>query len=64
MNVSMNEDTPHIPAMVLWGYTSGVRNLADEHFQHLLFCAECQTLVDEFIDVLDEIPSSKGPEAA
>ena len=50
--------------MVLWGYTSGVRNLADEHFQHLLFCVECQTLVDEFIDVLDEIPSSKGPEAA
>lgn len=50
--------------MVLWGYTSGVRNLADEHFQHLLFCGQCQALVDEFIDVLDEFPAANGPQAA
>jgi hypothetical protein len=60
----MDEDNPHVPPTVLWGYTSGVRNLEDQHFQHLLFCLECQALVDQFIDVLDDFPAAKGPEAA
>ena len=60
----MEEDGPHVPAMLLWGYTSGVRNLAEEHFQHLLFCLECQALVNQFIDVLKEFSSAKGGRVA
>jgi hypothetical protein len=60
----MNAESTHVPATLLWSYTSGVRNLPDEHFQHLLFCIECQALVDQFIDVLDDFPPCKGPEAA
>ena len=31
-------------------------NLSDVHFEHLLFCLECQALVNQFVDVLDGLP--------
>jgi len=50
--------------MELWSYTSGTANLTDNNFEHLLFCAECQTLLDEFIDILDKLPSASRQTAA
>lgn len=44
--------------MQLWSYTCGACNLGDEHFEHLLFCLECQSLVSQFIDTLDEIAAN------
>jgi hypothetical protein len=53
----MGEESPHVPAMQLWSYTSGTANLNDNDFEHLLFCHECQSLLDEFITILDQLPS-------
>jgi hypothetical protein len=53
-----DEEMPHVPAMQLWSYTSGTANLTDEHFEHLLFCVECQFLVNQFIDALDQLPQA------
>lgn len=50
--------------MELWGYTSGTANLRDDDFEHLLFCVECQTLVNEFIAVLDDLPPTNPSAAA
>ena len=50
--------------MELWGYTNGTVNLTDDDFEHLLFCIECQTLVSEFIDVLDRLPRADSSPAA
>lgn len=61
---SMGEEKPHVAPIELWGYTSGTANLTDEDFEHLLFCVECQSLVNQFIDVLDQLPSSKPSPAA
>jgi hypothetical protein len=60
----MGEEKPHVPATALWGYTSGTENLADEHFEHLLFCVECQFLVNQFIEVLDGLPPMSPSQAA
>ena len=54
----MNKAATHVPAMVLWSYTCGSLELIDEHFSHLSNCSECQSLVCEFIDVLDEIAAT------
>jgi hypothetical protein len=51
----MGEEKPHVSAIELWGYTSGTVNLKDEDFDHLLVCVECQSLVNQFIEVLDQI---------
>jgi hypothetical protein len=59
----MGEET-HIPALDLWGYTSGTANLTDDHFEHLLFCVQCQGLVNQFIDVLDGLPPMNPSRAA
>ncbi|PYS33951.1 MAG: hypothetical protein DMG14_30675 [Acidobacteria bacterium] len=60
----MGTEKQHVPAIELWGYTSGTANLTDDHFEHLLFCIECQSLVDEFIDVLDRLPPINPGQAA
>ena len=52
----MEAESPHIPVMALWGYASGTANLVDVHFEHLLFCIDCQALVNQFIEVLDGLP--------
>lgn len=52
----MADEILHVPAIQLWGYTSGTANLTDEHFEHLLFCVECQFLVNQFIDAIDQLP--------
>ena len=52
----MGEEKPHVSAIQLWGYTSGTVNLSEDDFEHLLFCVECQSLVNQFIDVLDQLP--------
>ena len=52
----MGQEKQHVPVIELWGYTSGTANLKEDDFEHLLFCVECQSLVHEFIDVLDAIP--------
>jgi len=50
--------------MQLWSYSSGMTNLTDNDFEHLLFCLECQTLLDEFITILDQLPSVNPDQAA
>jgi hypothetical protein len=60
----MSDENPHVPAMELWGYTSGTANLTDDNFEHLLFCVECQALVNQFIDVLDGLPPMNPSQAA
>jgi hypothetical protein len=60
----MEAEKPHVPAIELWGYTSGTANLTEDHFEHLLLCVECQSLVDQFIDVLDGLPCAKPSPAA
>jgi len=60
----MGEEKPHVPVIELWGYTSGTANLTDEHFEHLLFCVDCQALVNQFIDVLDGLPPLNPSQAA
>jgi len=60
----MGEEKPHVFAIELWGYTSGTANLTDDDFEHLLFCMECQSLVNQFIDVLNHIPPVNPSHAA
>jgi hypothetical protein len=60
----MEEENAHVPVMQLWCYTNGTANLRDNDFEHLLFCVECQTLLDEFIDILDKLPSAYPKQAA
>jgi hypothetical protein len=55
----MEAEKTHIPALELWGYTSGTAILTDGHFEHLLVCLECQALVNQFVDVLDGLPPMK-----
>ncbi len=52
----MGEEKQHVAAIQLWGYTSGTGNLTDDDFEHLLFCIECQTLLREFVEVLEGLP--------
>jgi hypothetical protein len=54
----------HVPAMELWRYTSGAANLNDEDFEHLLFCVECQTLLNQFVEVLNALPPVNPSHAA
>jgi hypothetical protein len=54
----------HVPAMELWGYTSGSANLADDDFDHLLVCLDCQCLVNQFVEALDELPAAVRDNAA
>ena len=61
---SMGDENLHIPPTELWGYTSGTAILADDYFEHLLFCIECQSLVNQFIDVLDGLPPMNPNKAA
>ena len=60
----MGEENTHVPVMDLWSYTSGTSNLTDNNFEHLLFCVQCQSLLDEFIDILDKLPSAFRQTAA
>ena len=60
----MEDKKPHIPAIELWSYTSGTSNLNDEHFEHLLFCVECQSLVNQFVEILDGLPPMNSSYAA
>ena len=60
----MGEENMHVPAMQLWSYSSGTANLSDNDFEHLLFCLECQSLLDEFITILDQLPSANPNQAA
>ena len=54
----------HVPVMELWSSTSGTANLTDNAFEHLLFCVDCQSLLDEFIQILDKLPSTYRQQAA
>ena len=60
----MGDETPHVPAIELWGYTNGTVNLTDDDFEHLLFCMECQSLINQFVDVLDHLPRAGARRAA
>jgi len=60
----MTEEKPHVPAMQLWEYTNGNVNLTDEDFEHLLFCIDCQTLMNEFLDVLAGLRPANPHQAA
>jgi hypothetical protein len=60
----MGQEKLHIPATELWAYTSGTANLTDAHFEHLLLCVECQSLVDQFVEVLDGLPRVTPDHAA
>ena len=53
----MGEENVHVPAMQLWCYSSGTGRLNDNDFEHLLMCIECQTLLNEFINILEHLPS-------
>jgi hypothetical protein len=57
-------EKPHVSPTELWGYTSGTVNLTEEDFEHLLFCIECQSLVTQFIDVLNQLPPVNPSQAA
>ena len=63
-NICMREDKDHVPPMSLWGYSSGTENLSDENLEHLLFCIECQTLVNQFMDVINGLPPMNPSQAA
>jgi hypothetical protein len=54
----------HVSPIELWGYTSGTSNLTDVDFQHLLFCTQCQSLVDQFMDALEDLPPTHPSQAA
>jgi hypothetical protein len=58
------EEKTHVPVMELWSYSSGTVNLSDNDFEHLLFCVECQSLLNEFIHILDKLPSAYRQQAA
>jgi hypothetical protein len=58
------EENAHVPVIELWSYTSGTANLTDNAFEHLLFCVECQSLLDEFIEIVDKLPSAYRKQAA
>jgi hypothetical protein len=60
----MEEQTVHVPVMQLWCYTNGTANLAENDFEHLLLCVACQSLLDEFIDILDKLPSTDRKQVA
>jgi len=60
----MEKENPHVPAMQLWQYSSGQINLTDKDFEHLLFCLECQSLLDQFITVLDQLAPTNHNQAA
>jgi len=60
----MGEENLHVAAMQLWSYSSGTANLTDSDFEHLLFCPQCQSLLDEFITILDQLPSVNPNQAA
>ena len=60
----MGEENLHVAAMQLWCYSSGTANLTDADFEHLLFCPQCQSLLDEFITILDQLPSVNPNQAA
>ena len=60
----MGEEKPHVAAMQLWCYSSGTATLTDADFEHLLFCPQCQSLLDEFIAILDQLPSVNPNQAA
>jgi hypothetical protein len=60
----MGEEKSHVPAMQLWSYSSGTTNLNDNDFEHLLFCPECQSLLNEFIAIVDQLPSANPNQAA
>ena len=54
----------HVSAMQLWSYSSGTFQLNDNDFEYLLFCVECQSLLNEFIRILDQLPSAHPNQAA
>ena len=62
----MEGESPHVPLMELWGYASGTANLVDTHFEHLLFCIDCQALVNQFMELLDGLSQADpdGPSQA
>jgi hypothetical protein len=60
----MGEQKPHVAVMELWRYTSGTVNLPEADFEHLLHCIECQSLVTQFIDVLEQLARAHPSQAA
>jgi hypothetical protein len=58
------EGKTHVPVMELWSYGSGTANLTENNFEHLLLCFECQSLLDEFTEILDKLPSYRQQAAA
>ena len=62
--MSMREEKQHVRAIDLWGYTSGTANLSEDNLEHILFCVECQWVLDQFISALDDLPKVKPSQAA
>jgi hypothetical protein len=58
------ESVNHVPPMLLWGYTCGSAELIEDHFDHLSSCGDCQGLVCQFIDVLEEIAAKHKKKVA
>ena len=64
-NSDMSEETlPHVPPMLLWGYTCGHTDLIGDQFEHLSNCAACQSLVCQIMEVLEEIAATHRKKVA
>jgi len=54
----------HVAPMLLWGYSCGNNDLIEHDFDHLSNCGDCQSLVCQFIDVLEEIAAKHKKKVA
>ncbi len=50
-----NDPQVHVPPIQLWQCLCGGPELTETAFQHVLVCAECETLVEEINDALNDI---------
>jgi hypothetical protein len=55
-----NEAPVHVPPIILWQCLCGGPELTQRAFQHMLDCAECETLAKEITDALNDIESAFG----
>jgi hypothetical protein len=60
----METDSPHVPPIIIWGYSCGHGELNYEQLVHLTLCSECQTFAGQIIDFLDEFAESYRHRAA
>ena len=54
----------HVAPMLLWGYTCGTTDLIERDFDHLSTCSDCQMLVCQLMDVLEDIAATHKKKVA